>query len=311
MALNSSGPISLGGAITGQSINLELGQAATATTSLNATNVRTLAGVTTPGSAIIMPTNFYGKANEFPFNLSGTDVDLRTAALAAGWNGTTKVAATVQSGATVISSTTGGYALTINGSFPNGVTLTNLGTIQGKGGQGGLGGAASINCDCFFFSRGGQTAGSGAGPGLLVQVPVTITNGSGVIGGGGGGGGGGRAGSSFVSSGGGGGGGSGFGAGGGIAFNSYCCGNTNGSTGGLLTGGAGGTTNACGGSGCGSIVEQGGVGGTGGASGSVGATGGSNNVGAPGAAGGAAGACIVGNSNITWVSFGTRNGSIS
>ena len=60
MALNSSGPISLGGATTGQSTNLELGQSATAQISFNDANVRTLTG-TTAGTALIMPTNFYGK----------------------------------------------------------------------------------------------------------------------------------------------------------------------------------------------------------------------------------------------------------
>jgi len=59
MPLNTTGPISLGGATTGQSINLELGQAATAQVSLNDTNVRTLAGVAS--GAIVMPTDFYGK----------------------------------------------------------------------------------------------------------------------------------------------------------------------------------------------------------------------------------------------------------
>ena len=59
MPLNLTGPISLGGATTGQSINLELGQAATAQVSLNDTNVRTLAGVAS--GAITMPTDFYGK----------------------------------------------------------------------------------------------------------------------------------------------------------------------------------------------------------------------------------------------------------
>lgn len=58
MALNSSGPISLGGSTSGQSINLELGQSATATVSLNDSNVRSLAGV--PSGAITMPTNFWG-----------------------------------------------------------------------------------------------------------------------------------------------------------------------------------------------------------------------------------------------------------
>jgi len=60
MALNSSGPISLGGATTGQSINLEVGVPATSTVSLNDTVVRTLAGVAT--GQIVVPTDFYGKS---------------------------------------------------------------------------------------------------------------------------------------------------------------------------------------------------------------------------------------------------------
>lgn len=60
MALNASGPISLGGSTAGQSINLELGQSAGTQISLNDTNVRSLAGVAS--GAIVMPTNFYGKS---------------------------------------------------------------------------------------------------------------------------------------------------------------------------------------------------------------------------------------------------------
>ncbi len=60
MALNSSGPISLGGATLGQSINLELGQAATATASINAANFRSLAGV---ASGQISLSSFYGKSS--------------------------------------------------------------------------------------------------------------------------------------------------------------------------------------------------------------------------------------------------------
>ena len=59
MALNNSGPISLGGSTVGQSIALELGQSATGQISLNDANVRALAQV--PSGAIIMPTNFYNK----------------------------------------------------------------------------------------------------------------------------------------------------------------------------------------------------------------------------------------------------------
>lgn len=61
MALNSSGPISLAGSTAGQSIAVELGQSASGQISLNDTNVRTLAGVSS--GAITMPTNFYGKSN--------------------------------------------------------------------------------------------------------------------------------------------------------------------------------------------------------------------------------------------------------
>ena len=58
MTLNSSGTISIGGSTTGQSINLELGRSATATSSLNESTLRTLAGV---ASGAISLSNFYGK----------------------------------------------------------------------------------------------------------------------------------------------------------------------------------------------------------------------------------------------------------
>jgi len=65
MALNSTGPISIGGSTTGQSINLELGRAANTTSSLNETSLRTLAGV---ASGAISLSNFYGKSS---FSISG------------------------------------------------------------------------------------------------------------------------------------------------------------------------------------------------------------------------------------------------
>lgn len=61
MALNASGPISLGGSTAGQSIALELNLSATGQISLNDAAVRTLAQVAS--GAIVMPTNFWGKAN--------------------------------------------------------------------------------------------------------------------------------------------------------------------------------------------------------------------------------------------------------
>lgn len=60
MPLNSSGPISLAGGTSGQSIALELGQSSTGQISMNDGNVRTLAGV---ASGQISMNNFYGKSN--------------------------------------------------------------------------------------------------------------------------------------------------------------------------------------------------------------------------------------------------------
>jgi hypothetical protein len=60
MALNSSGPLSMGGSTVGQSINLELGVSATAQGALNDASFRTLAGV---ASGQISISNFYGKSN--------------------------------------------------------------------------------------------------------------------------------------------------------------------------------------------------------------------------------------------------------
>lgn len=62
MTLNASGPLSFGGATTGQSINLELGVSATALASINSTSFRTLANVP---SGQISVSNFYGKSNSF------------------------------------------------------------------------------------------------------------------------------------------------------------------------------------------------------------------------------------------------------
>jgi hypothetical protein len=61
MALNSSGPISLAGTTTGQSIEIELAGNGTTQISLNDTAVRTLAGVAS--GQITMPTNFWGKSS--------------------------------------------------------------------------------------------------------------------------------------------------------------------------------------------------------------------------------------------------------
>ena len=69
MALNSSGPMSIGGNTVGQSINLELRRSATATSSLNESSLRVLAGKLGDGTTISL-FDFYGKSN-YP-NWSGS-----------------------------------------------------------------------------------------------------------------------------------------------------------------------------------------------------------------------------------------------
>jgi hypothetical protein len=277
-----------------------------------------------PSSGTISIQNFYGTSNVFTFNLtSGTDLNLRTQALAAGWGGSSPVIATIPAANTIQSSSTGVYALTINGSFPAGVTLVNNGTIVGRGGNGGAGGPA--NMDAANQAAGTATAGSpgsAGGPGLLVSVAVTIDNTSGRIAGGGGGsgGGGGAAagfrGNSNVAGGGGGGGGIGVSTGGGGGAATSGTVNSSGSVGGN------GTTSAVGSSGTGGTASTSAFGGNGGAGGTFGSAGAAGTAGtvagspivtrtASGGALGAAGACLAGNANITWTAFGTRNGAIT
>jgi hypothetical protein len=306
MALNPSGPISIGGATAGQSINLELGRAATATSSLNETALRTLAGV--PSGQISL-SNFYGKSNAFTFNLTGTTVNLRTAALAAGWNGSTKVIATVGPGIAITSSSTGSAALTVNGAFPGGVDLVNNGTIVGRGGAGGRGGS-------YNNSPVPATAGGAGGIALSVSTAITITNNGTVAGGGGGGGGGGNQTNQNDErevNGGGGGGGAGNGTGGGGTNPGYFDGGSPGNAGTPTTAGTGGPSSPP------LSPYTGGNGGNGGGLGAAGSSGqaatgpsgGAPSGIRPPGGGGAAGACTSGNSNITWAVTGTRLGALN
>ena len=218
-----------------------------------------------------------------------TNFDLRSAAVAAGWPGTTQLAVTIAPGVYISSNNTSIPALTVSGSFPKGVSLTNNGLIIGMGGAGGAG------------SNG---AGGAGGVGLKALSSLLLNN-AGTIAGGGGGGGAGANGN----------GGQGGGGGGGPT------GLTN-SAGGARAGGAG-TVNGAGAGGpsiyytnrvmtfAGDIYNPpryrtdvytaGG--------GAAGGNWGANGVGA-GGAGGAGGAAVVGTALINWQTLGTRNGGV-
>jgi hypothetical protein len=293
MALNNTGAISLGGTTAGQSIEIENGGPGTATISLNDTAVRTLAGpaFATPGTTIIMPTNFYGKSNRVTLNLTisantyNYDVWSAASTNPAYVAGKTDVTVTVSPGVVVGGGSTGAYAMYVPASFNpgDGVTIVNNGYLLGAGGNGANGGQ--------------DVTGSPGAPGgnsLYVNRPTTVTNYGSIYSGGGGGGSGGgyRSGSGKSTNnntGGGGGGGGGFNAG---------AGGNGAGPGGTLTGGA-----------AGGGPFPGGAGGGVGSDGQVGYInpGGNQN----GGAGGTTGYYIVGNGYVTWPATGSRGGNVA
>lgn len=229
---------------------------------------------------------FTASAGDFSLIISTnqTNVNLRSLAVSSGWNQASKVNATINSGVVVYSTSTGTPAMTISGSFPGGVELVNNGVILGKGGAGATGTA--------------YNPGYSGGLALSVSTAVSINNVNRIAGGGGGGGGSAAssAGGKYSPVYGGGGGGGGIGNGAGGAGGSGGNGGSNGqpgSAGTLTSAGSGGA---------------GGVGG-GGSGGSYGASGGSGSY--YGGSGGSGGAAVAGNSYITWIATGTRNGGIS
>jgi hypothetical protein len=306
----SSGPISLGGNATtsglNQSVNIELGRAATASINMNEAAVRGLFAV---ASGAISMSNGYGKSNRVARSITiasnTANYVLNTAQVSGYVAGTTDVTLTINSGVFISSGSTGSYAFTVNTSWAAGdtITIVNNGTIVGCGGNGGGGGGGGS-----FGQTGAGGAGASGGPALLVQRAITMNNLNRIAGGGGGGAGQGsstqltKAGFYMRHQGGNGGGGGignstggGGGGGSGLAFGTA-------GSGGTLTGAGAGGQNGCGAGG--------------GAGGGYGSNGGSAPTGCQdtyqgGGGVGVAGICIQGNSNITYTNTGTRNGTIN
>ena len=269
-----------------------------------------------PTSGAISLSNFYGGQNRNTISItisSNTNNYNLFSNLGGGYiAGLTDIVVTINNGVTIGSSSTGSPAFTVSG-FTSGdtVSITNNGTIVGRGGSGGTGGIVT--------SGGAGTAGSSGSNGgnaLSISFATSITNNGTIAGGGGGGGGGGGA--RHVESisqiyrlgGGGGGGGAGSGSGGAGGVTGTGTYDRNGSN------GNNGSASSAGDGGAGGVsvsVNKGGNGGNGGSLGNSGSTGqtsvGTNT--AVGGSGGSAGNYISGNSNVTWVANGTRLGGSS
>lgn len=195
-----------------------------------------------PSSGTISISNFYGTQKAVPsFTFSITSnqdrANLRSLAVAAGWNQSAPVVATLNAGVYIYSTVVGTAALTIDGSFPGGVTLVNNGYIMGMGGKGG---GATYNGSAYTYNY-LQSAGSDA---INLGISCTIQNNSYI---GGGGGGGGASSSTFgvgsIAAGGG----AGGGAGG--DFNSNGTVTTGGAGGGIGSSGSNASANTVGGGG--------------------------------------------------------------
>ena len=300
MALPASGRMR-----QGADVNVELGNSATTQIALGQASVRTLYGVAS--GAIRLAGDGYGKSGGFSATISTNqqELNLRTWALANGWNGTSAATITVGSNVYIWSDNIATPGLTINGSWPAGITLVNSGFIMGKGGNGG--GYAGTG------GGGGQTSPQAGGNAISLGVNVSITNNS-YIGGGGGGGREGRY--SGAASGGGGGAGGGTGGNGDndVGFDAG-------------TGGAGGTVGNSGANGTSGYVEYGGaygnyyyysgggggggriLPGTGGAGGTTGTIG--NNNGKGGSAGGGGGGAQSGNNGGAGGSAGNAGTNVT
>jgi hypothetical protein len=147
--------------------------------------------------------HFRGKSGSWQHTITANqqELNLRTYALANGWDGASAAEITIASGIYIWSDNTALAGLDTGGAWPGGLTIINNGFIMGKGGDGG---GHWLDASSNITTR----AATSGGPAINLTTNAQIDNTNGYIGGGGGGGG--------STSAGAGGGGAGGGAGGGL-----------------------------------------------------------------------------------------------
>ena len=286
------------GAISINNVNVELNFAGTTTRSLDDNVVRVL--FQKLSGAIDMDSG-HGKSNTINLTIASDTADYNVFTAAGSPAYRANIVLTINSGVNVYASSTAVYALTTGTGWVGGssIQLINNGKIIGRGGAGGMGGAAYQSTP---WANAGEVGGAG-GNAMRLTIPATITGSGSIIAGGGGGGGGGGGVAFYNGTAGGGGGGGGAYAGGGgaggIASYGWAVNGAAGGVGTFIAGGGGGAG--------GSAATTGGAGGAGGY-GTNGANGGGSYTG--GGSGGGAGYSIIGSGNITLPNTNTVIGTL-
>lgn len=167
MTLQSSGAISL------SDVQTEF-------TGSNPISISEYYGVgTVPASGTISLNDFYGTSNEVYKTISSNTLNAVASSYFSSNERNSKCFLTIDAGIYCYSNSTGLNGMTVDNSFPAGLTLIVNGSIRGKGGRGGVG-------------RGGD--GGRGGVALRNLLPgLKVDNNGSILGGGGGGGGGGGA----------------------------------------------------------------------------------------------------------------------
>lgn len=127
--------------------------------------------------------HFRGKSGMWQHTITANqqELNLRTYALANGWDGASAAEITVASGIYIWSDNTAVAGLDTGGAWPGGLTIINNGFIMGKGGDGG---GQWLDASSNITLR----APTSGGPAINLTTNAQIDNTNGYIGGGGGGG---------------------------------------------------------------------------------------------------------------------------